>query len=154
MRKRAQKYLICSAIIALCGVVLSYGTVSQPEAAAQISSNNSANEEIISMYNELIALRQHAVEENRKLWQLGQGNLPEVVDDEIKLAEARIQLAQFQSKRETVVKELQNLVQTMTEMRNTIRLEVELGQRPRSYIYDLDARLLETKIRLAKVKVE
>jgi hypothetical protein len=152
MRIGVKHFLICSAIIILAGFVVSYGNLPETEAETQISNNISAKEEIINLYNELIALRQHAVEEGMRLVNLGQGNLPDLMDNQTKLADARIQLAQLQGKKESVVKELQNLVQKMTEMRKLLQLEVGVGQRPQSWIYEIDARILEAKIRLAKAK--
>ncbi len=152
MRIGVKHFLICSAIIILAGFVVSYGKLPETEAETHISNNNSAKEEIINLYNELIALRLHAVEEGMKLLNLGQGNLSDLTDNQTKLADARIQLAQFQGKKESVAREIQNLVQTMTEMRNLVKVEVEVGQRPQSELYEIDAKILEAKIRLAKAK--
>ena len=84
--------------------------------------------------------------------EFGQGNMSDVVELETKAAEARIQLAQFQGKKEIVIEELQKLVKVMTDLRNTRKREVEIGQRPQLDIYEIDAQLLETKIRLATLK--
>ena len=118
----------------------------------RLTDNRFINEEIVNMYNELISLRQEAVAESRRLVEFGQGNMSDVVELETKAAEARIQLAQFQGKKEIVIEELQKLVKVMTDLRNTRKREVEIGQRPQLDIYEIDAQLLETKIRLATLK--
>jgi gamma-glutamylcyclotransferase (GGCT)/AIG2-like uncharacterized protein YtfP len=144
--------LVCSIIIICCGSILSFGESSQVKNDNRSFNNSPSNEEIIKLYQELIDIRQKAVEDSKRLWQMGQGNLPELVEAEIKAAEVRIQLAEFQGNKEKVIKELQNMVQTITEMRNSVKTEVEVGQRPQSWIYEIDGKLLETKIRLAKLK--
>ena len=154
MRIQIKYFLICSVILVLCGIVLAYGTSSPLETEKNLSDNSTGNNEIVRLYNELISLRQQAVEEQRRLVQLGQDNTSKIVDFETKAAEARIQLAQFQGKKEAVVEELQNLVQIMTQLRKTIRMEAGVGMRPQTEIYEIDSSILETKIRLAKTKQE
>jgi hypothetical protein len=154
MRTQVKYFLICSVVLVLFGVVLSYGTSSQHEAQKQISDGNSGNNEIVKLYQELIALRQQAVEQDKYLIKLGQGSLLELAEAETKAAEARIQLAQFQGKKQAVIEELQNLVLTITEIRNSLKRDVDVGLRPQSWIYQVDPILLETKIRLAKMKLE
>jgi outer membrane protein TolC len=154
MQNRVKSFLIYSAVVVLCGVVLSYGTLSQPETGKSTSANISGNDEIVQLYKELIALRQQAVEQSRRLIELGQGSLMEQAGAETKAAEARIELARFQGNKEAAVEELQNLVQTLTEIRNSLRRDVETGQLSQSWTYEIDGSLLETKIRLAKMKLE
>lgn len=152
MRIQIKHLLICSAFIVLCGFVLSYGTLSQSEAGNSTSNNDSDSDEIVKLYQELITLRQKAVEEYRRRWEYGTQNISGIIDLEIKAAEARIQLAQYQDKKETVIEELENLVKVMTELRNRIKREVDIGQRAQSDLNEFESSLLEVKIRLAKTK--
>jgi hypothetical protein len=152
MRIGIRGILVYSIIIVCCCSILSYGTSSQAKSDNQTFNSSPSNEEIIKLYQELIDIRQQAVEDDKRLWQMGQGNLPELVEAEIKAAEVRIQLAEFQEKKENVIKELQDMIQRITEIRTSVKTEVEVGQRPQSWIYEIDGKLLETKIRLAKLK--
>lgn len=152
MRIGIKNFLIFLVIIVFCSSILSYAASSQSEAEKQRLNNSASNEEIIGLYQELIALRLNAVEESKRDIAIGTRGISELLDDEIKAAEARIQLAQFQGRRELVIEELENLIQVITEIKQTIELETEIGVRSRAWIYEIDARLLETKIRLAKAK--
>ena len=154
MKTKTKRILTCSAIILFCSVILSYGTSSKPETEEQTSNSSSAKEEIIKLYQELIDIRQHEVEQSRYLLELGQGSQTALAENEVKAAEARIQLAEFQGNKETVIKELQRLEQLLTEIRNQLKREVDIGQRPVNRLVDIDARLIEIKIRSLKLKQE
>jgi hypothetical protein len=154
MRTRVKYFLFCLVMLVISGVVLSYGTSSGPETQKQISDSNSGNEEIVKLYQELIALRQQAVEQDKFLIELGQGSLLELAEAETKATEARIELAQFQGNKEVVIKELENLVQRITEIKDSLKRDTDMGARPQSWIYQVDPILLETKIHLAKIKLE
>jgi mevalonate kinase len=154
MRTQVKYFLICSVILVLGCIALAFGTSSQAETEKKVSDISSSIDEIVSMYNELIALRQQAVEEQWRLVQLGQASTSEMIGAEMKAAEARIQLAQFQGKKEAVVEELQNLVRAMTQLRNSLKMEIEVGMRSQTEIYEIDGSILEIKIRLAKTKQE
>jgi hypothetical protein len=154
MRIRAKSYLIYSVIFVLCATLLSCRTLSQSGKGKSISDNSSANEDIVKLCGELINLRQDAVEQTKRLIQYGRASQLELAEAEMKAAEARIQLAEFQGKKETVLEELQNLVGVITEMRNSIKSDVEVGRRSQTELIEIDTRLIEIKIRLAKLKQE
>ena len=154
MRIQLKKILICAAILVFCGVILSYGISFQPVTDNRTSNRSPANEEIINLYKELIALRQYSVAENKRLIAIGQGNIEELLDCEMNASEARIQLARFIDRNEIVIDELQKLVQVIEGLTKSVKMEIEAGTRPKSWLYNIDARLLETKIRLAKAKQE
>ncbi len=152
MRIVAKNLIIFLVFIVLCSSILIYGASSKPETANQPSNISPANEDVSSLYKELITLREHALEENRKHVAAGVTKTEDLLDDEIKAAEARIQFAKFQDKKEIIMKELENLVKVITEMKNSIKLEIKAGTKPQSAIYEIDSRILEIKIRLAKIK--
>ena len=154
MRNAVKYFLICSTIIIFGSVVLTYGTSYQPETEKQISDSNSGNNEIIKLYQELITIRQKAVDQDRFLIGLGQGDLLGLAQAETKAAEARIELAQFQGNKQAVIEELQNLIQKITEISDSLKRDVQIGVGPPSWMYELDPIILETKIRLAKLKHE
>lgn len=154
MRIKIKSFLICAVIFVICSAILSYGASFQPVTTTQTSYRPASVEDVISLYKELISLREHIVEESRKNMEIGRINISELVDNEIKAAEAKIQLAEFQGDKETVIEELKNLVQTITKTKQTIKWEIEVGARSRSWLYDVDSKLLELKIRLAKAKLE
>ncbi len=154
MRNQVKSYLICSIIIAFCSVVLSYGASSKPETANQPSNSSPANEDVISLYKELIALRQHAIDNKKHLLEIGQTSPSDLIEPELELAEARIDLAEFQGEKKIVIEELQKMEQSLQEIRTQQKKEVDSGQRPIDGLNDIDSRILETKIRLAKMKLE
>lgn len=152
MRIRARYFVIFSAMTVLCGVVLAYGTLSQPQTTSQISNNSSANKEIVNLYNELITVQQKAVEHEKYLIELGQGDLIELAQAEAIASEARIQLAQFRDNKKAVIEELQNLIQKVTEIRNSLKRDADIGMRTQSWTFVVDPIILEAKIRLAKLR--
>ena len=167
MRKRIKAFMTYFGIIILCGIMFSCRTLSESkslksmpeeqfvqEAKIMPESSNSAREEIVRMYQEIIKIHEQEIEDARLRINYGQGVVSELADLEINAAEVRIQLAEFQDDKETVIKELENIVQSLTQIRKRLEREVNMGQRPLSGINDFDLRLLETKIRLAKIKLE
>ncbi len=161
--------LTYSGIIILCGVMFSCRALSESELEksmpgeqstqeAQVeyssSNNSSANDEIVKMYQEIIKIHEQAIEDAKLRINYGNGVVSELVDLEIDAAEIRIQLAEFQGDKETVIKELEKIVQSLTQKRKQLEREVNIGQRPLSGLNDFDIILLETKIRLAKIKLE
>jgi hypothetical protein len=154
MRIRATSYLIYSVVIVLCATLLSCGTLSQSGKGKSISDKSSANEDIVKLYGELINLRQQAVEQTNVLFKFGRDVQLEMAEAEMKAAEARIQLAEFQGKKQTVIEELQNLVEVITEIRNSRKIAAAVGQSSQTELNEIDARLIEIKIRLAKLKQE
>lgn len=153
MRNRIKSYLICSVIITFCGVILSYGASSKSETASQPSSKPPSNDDIIKLYEELIALRQRDIDQKKYLLELGQISTSALVEPEVKLAEARIQLAEFQGKKGIVIEELQKIEQSLQGIRTQQKQEVDSGQRPIDGLNEIDSRLLEIKIRIAKLKL-
>ena len=150
MRIRIKYLLVCSCII-ISVTALSYGRLSEPESANQMIDNRFVNAEIINLYNDLIESRQKALEENKKLIEVGLGNISDLIELEIKAADARIQLARFQNEKDLELQELNKLIKTITNLRETLKMEVEIGQRAKSDIYEIESMLLEIKIRAAKV---
>ena len=154
MQIQIKRCLIYSVVIVLCGVLVSCGTLSQSEKETKTPDNSSASEEIVKLYQELIELRQQEVVQAKRRFEVGQGNLTELAKAEIKAAEARIQLAQLQDKNDTVIEELQNLIKSVTEIRNSLQKDLEVGRIPQDATIEIDARLLELKILLARIKQE
>jgi len=166
MSNRIRTYIIYSVIVILCGILFSCRTLSESDSLKSVpeeqfaqtessSSNNSpVNDEIVKMYHEIIKIHEQAIEDTNLRFNFGNGSLSELVDLEIEAAEIRIQLAEFQGNKETVIKELENIVQSLTQIRKRLEREVNIGQRPLSGLNDFDIRLLETKIRLEKAKLE
>jgi len=153
MRIRTKSCLMCSIIVVLCVTLLTGGTLSQSVKGTKISDKTHTNEDIVELYQELIKLRQRVLDEIKLKIGYGAG-VGELIDARTKATEARIQLAQFHGKKETVIEELQSLVQFYTEMRKSLIVEVNAGQGSRMVIYEIDIRLLETKIWLAMAKQE
>ncbi len=151
MRIHLKKSLICFIIFTLSCVMLSYGLSSQPATEKNTSANSAAKDEIVKLYQELIDIRQKAVAQSRYLLELGQGSTSSLAEVEAKAAEARIQLAEFQGKKDIVIQELQKLEQSLTGIKNLLKREVDVGARPQNELVEIDARILETKIRLLKL---
>jgi len=151
MKTRIKLCMTCFIVIVLCGTIMSCGTLSQTEKDNKTSSSSPASEEIIKLYQELIELRQQEVVQAKRRFEVGQGNLTELAKAEIKAAEARIQLAQLQDKNDTVIEELQNLIKSVTEIRNSLQKELQAGIISPDATIEIDARLLELKILLARI---
>ena len=152
MRIGKKRFLICL-IILFGSLILSYQAFSQPETDIQKDSNSSSPEEIIKLYEELIALRQHDLDQKMYLLEIGLTSPSDLIEPEIKLAEARIQLAEFQGKNEIVIEELQKIEKLLQKIRAQQKQEVDSGQSPIDGLNDIDARIVEIKIILAKTKL-
>ncbi|MBN1973629.1 MAG: hypothetical protein JW787_08310 [Sedimentisphaerales bacterium] len=151
---KIKRRLLCSVLIVLCGLIVSCGTLSQSEKEKKTSGSSPAGEEITKLYQELIELRQQEVVQVKRRFETGLGTLKELAEAEIKAAEARIQLAQLQDKNETVIEELQNLIQSVTEIRNSLQKDLQAGIISRDATIETNAKLIELKILLARFKLE
>jgi len=167
MRNRVKIYLIYLVII-ICGFMFSRRALSESETEKSIteeqsaqdsqvkpslSNNSSVNDEIVKMYQEIIKIHQQAIEDTKLRINFGTGTWSDLVDLEIEAAEIRIQLTEFLDQKEIVIEELGKIIQSLTEIRKQLAREVNAGQRPLSGLNEIDIRLLETKIRLAKIKL-
>jgi outer membrane protein TolC len=150
MRNQAIKNLTCSAVMIVCMTALTGCVSSQAVQEAPVTDNAQANDDIIEMYQDLIKLRQKVLAENVKLSDYGRGNVVEFVDAKVKVSEARIQLARFEGQQDVVIGELRNIVKLYTEVKEALEKEVKTGQRPNVYVDEMEIRLLEAKIRLAR----
>lgn len=109
-----------------------------------------ANEDIIEMYQDIIKLRQKVLADNVKLSEYGRGSGVEFVAAKVKVSEARIQLARLEGQQDVVIVELRNIVKLYTELKEALEKEVKIGQRSNVYVDEMEIRLLEAKIRLAR----
>ncbi len=153
MKIGANNFLIFLVIIVFCSSILTYGASSKPETVSQPSGKSPSNDDIIKLYEELIALRQHDIDQKKHLLELGLSSASALVEPEVKLAETRIQLAEFQGKKAIAIEELQKIEQSLQEIRKRQKQEVDSGQRSIDGLNEIDARLLEIKIRIAKIKL-
>ena len=108
------------------------------------------NEDILKMYQEMIKLRQRDLAEQSRLLEYGRGDISSLTKSKMKLSESRIHLLQFQGNNDLVVKELENIVQLCTEVREQIKREIDRGQKAPGLLSEIEIALLEAKIRLAK----
>ena len=153
MRNSIQYFLICSIII-FSVVLSSCSSTSQSEDVNAISINNSANDEIVKMYQEVIDIKQKALEDEKLRINYGISGPSALVNLEMETAEARIELAQFQGDNEAVAAELEKIVEAIENIKQQHALELNAGQRPQSSLDDINLKLLEAKIRLAKAKLQ
>jgi outer membrane protein TolC len=150
MRNQAIKKLTCSAVMIVWMAALTGCVSSQSVQESPVTDNAQVNDDIIEMYQDLIKLRQKVLAENVKLYDYGRGNVVEFVDAKVKVSEARIQLARFEGQQDVVIGELRNIVKLYTEVKEALEKEVKTGQRPNVYVDEMEIRLLEAKIRLAR----
>ena len=158
MKFEAKNALFYTAIIVFCSVFV-YGAAPQSEIEPEVEQeffyrSPSSNQGIIELYQELITLRLHTVEQNKLAIQYGRGSQLSLAQAEANLAETRIQLAEFEGKNKLIIKELVKLERLLTDIKNSQKREVDMGQRPMDSLLEIDVRLLETKIRLLKIKQE
>ena len=141
--------LVCVLIltIALAGCVSVYS-----ENETEISQKDKTRNEIIQMQREIVSLRQQNLADQEKMSEYGRGNIADFMKARSNLSEARIKLAKFQDRRKAVISELENLIQTYSDMRESLQKEITAGQRPTGDLNDLEIAILEAKIRLAKAK--
>ena len=129
-------------------------TSSQSVKEKPVLDSPQTNQDIVKLYQEIISLRQQDLAEQLTLLEYGRAGPSGFAKAKVKLSEARIQLSQFQGKRDVVVKELQNIVQIYTEAREQLVKEIDRGQRPPQHLLEIDIALVEAKIRLAKATQE
>lgn len=149
MRKRRDTLMVCS-IVVLCTIFWVGLTSSEPVKKKPVPSSAQTNEDIIEMYQKIIQLREQALSDELKLLEYGRSSYLEITKTKAKISETRIELAEFQGKHEIVLKELRNIVQYYSEVREQLKMEADKGQRAPGIFYEAEIALLEAKIRLAK----
>lgn len=154
MRNQAIKKLTCSAVMIVWMTALTSCVSSQSVQEAPVRDNAQANEDIIEMYQDIIKLRQKVLAENVKLSEYGRVTAVEFVDAKVQVSKARIQLAKFEGQQNVVIVELRNIVKLYTETKEALEKEVKTGQRSNVYVDEMEIRLLEAKIRLARAVQE
>ena len=125
-------------------------TSSQTVKDKSVLDTSRTNEDMIELYQEIIKLRQRDLAEQSRLLEYGRGDISRLMKSKMKLSETRIQLLQLQGNNDLVVKELENIVQLYTEVREQIKREIDKGQKAPGLLYEIEIALLEAKIRLAK----
>ena len=150
MRNQAIKKLTCSAVMIVWMTALTGCVSSQSVQEAPVTDNAQANDDIIGMYQDIIKLRQKVLADNVKLSEYGRGSGVEFVDAKVKVSEARIQLARLKGQQDVVIVELRNIVKLYTELKEALGNEIKAGQRSMKNVYEMEIRILEAKIRLAR----
>jgi len=150
MRNQAIKKLTCSAVMIVWMTALTGCVSSQSVQEAPVTDNAQANDDIIGMYQDIIKLRQKVLADTVKLSEYGRGSGVEFLDAKVKVSEARIQLARFEGQQDVVIVELRNIVKLYTELKEALGNEIKIGQRSMKNVYEMEIRILEAKIRLAR----
>lgn len=148
MRNQAIKKLTCSAVMIVWMAALTGCVSSQSVQESPVTDNAQVNDDIIEMYQDLIKLRQKVLADIVKLSDYGRVTAVEFVDAKVKVSEARIQLARLEGQQDVVIVELRNIVKLYTELKEALEGEIKAGQREN--VYEMEIRLLEAKIRLAR----
>ena len=154
MRIKAKNILVFCAFVIFCSGVFSYAASPKPVNTAQKQDKSTSKQELVKLYEKLIKLRENAVEQKKKLIELGQASNVALAEVEAKAIEASIQLAEFLGKKENIIEGLQKLEQNLKQIRAQMEKEVDAGQRPVNGLDDIDEKLLEIQIRLAKIQLE
>jgi len=149
---KIKRFLFCSIVIVLSCSILTLNAQSQTEVKENTINSTPSDEEIINLYEELITLRQRNYDQKMLLIEYGHSATSELIKAEASLTDARIQLAEFKGDFETVTIELEKLQRSLTDMRKKQKRDVDMGNMPIDTLIEIDSKLLETKIRLLRLK--
>ena len=142
--------VVTGAVVAAVWVIALAGCVSSYSAGKPVVSHDAdAHEDIVTMFEELIRLREAVVANMERFLEEGRLSLAEWADAKIELSEARMGLARAQDRHDLVIQELQKMVATCEEWQKLVKRRADVGRASEVDLLKTQIATLEAQIRLA-----
>lgn len=128
------------------------GFVSGKAPAESLSAQPAAcgSPDVTQVHEEIIATRQAMLEETEQSHRSGRADATDLSQARIKLAEARLHLAEAEGKPDEAVRELQAILALRQEALKTLQRRLGGGRVSQNDLHEAQIAVLETRIRLTR----
>ena len=152
MIKRVTTVVMRALIIATCA--LGWGGPLYGESTPQPPTGEKAPQnisDVVQAYRDIVCIRQAMLEETEQRHRSGRSDATDVTRDKLRLAKARLQLAETLGGQGEVTRELQTILSIREEILETLTHRQASGQVTQHSLNEAKIAVLEVKIRLSNI---